>query len=589
MDGAGTRRRTRRGKKRKHLDTSIEGLLDEELLADNDGGDGGETSADGIGAQKSSRPIFPESGWDTSSAILPKDLSLGVIIDHLRRCGKNASATVKKPFTRGFNFFFWSYIHGVRCCKDGDGTYYLLGNCWASQAKKESYKLECVLKAVTSTYLMSVKYAHCTCTAGIAGSCHHFVALLLSVEHCAKICQDTPAEQTCTTEQQRWGPRPRQVVAQPVSRLVIERAKAGMEESESVRKASSLFEARGGTMRTLSKDSLLSLEEGMRQEERSYPLLNVLPKDGTFYECPSSMGPVPYGSVLSYQLLNADHVTVPEDLKRPSRPGRHTPPPSGMGPEPGPSNTTAFCAIPMPKAAAPDDIFARPLLLSKAHAVERRTRSQGASDLWKKLREVTLTSSKFHLVAHRKEVDESFLTSLFAAKDLSHVPAISHGQRWEERARLDYADRMRETGHTDLQVRRCGLLLHPAYEYLGASPDGQVFDPSSTDKHGLLEIKCPYTAYQQDLTPEEACDQSSSFCSTLDSLNQPKLRKDHAYYYQVQGQLAISGLAWCDFVLWTGPRRMSVERVMFDDEFWNDYLKRKLQHFYIQHIEKSIQ
>ena len=31
------------------------------------------------------------------------------------------------------------------------------------------------------------------------------------------------------------------------------------------------------------------------------------------------------------------------------------------------------------------------------------------------------------------------------------------------------------------------------FPYLGASPDGKVFDPSTHSKYGLLEIKCPFS------------------------------------------------------------------------------------------------
>ena len=36
-----------------------------------------------------------------------------------------------------------------------------------------------------------------------------------------------------------------------------------------------------------------------------------------------------------------------------------------------------------------------------------------------------------------------------------------------------------------------GLSVHPSLPYLGASPDGKVFDPSAETPFGLLEIKCP--------------------------------------------------------------------------------------------------
>ena len=147
------------------------------------------------------------------------------------------------------------------------------------------------------------------------------------------------------------------------------------------------------------------------------------------------------------------------------------------------------------------------------------------------------TSSKFHLITHRTEVDSAFIQRLFEDQDLSRVPAIANGQLWEETARLDYVERMKGTGHPDIQVRRCGLILHPAYEYLGASPDGQVFDPASTNgSHGLLEIKCPFAAYERDLTPEEACE-LPSFCAALGVNGRPELCEEHPYYYQVQGQL----------------------------------------------------
>ena len=115
--------------------------------------------------------------------------------------------------------------------------------------------------------------------------------------------------------------------------------------------------------------------------------------------------------------------------------------------------------------------------------------------------------------------------------------------------------KMKRTGHPDIQVRRCGLILHPAYEYLGASPDGQVFDPASTNgSHGQLEIKCPFAAYERDLTPEEACE-LPSFCAALGVNGRPELCEEHPYYYQVQGQLAISEPAWHGVTLFSGQVR----------------------------------
>ena len=168
------------------------------------------------------------------------------------------------------------------------------------------------------------------------------------------------------------------------------------------------------------------------------------------------------------------------------------------------------------------------------------------------VRQTMITSSRFHLVVHRRDVSDDFMSTMLAGRDLSHVPAIAHGRRYEDAARQDYVSAQHAIGNTGLRVQPCGLLVHPGYSYISASPNGQVYDPNAADPHGLLEIKCPFGAYSSDLTPQEAC-ASDALCSSLRGRT-TTLKKSHQYYFQVQGQLGVSGVAWCDFVLWTGPR-----------------------------------
>eukprot|EP00117_Sycon_ciliatum_P049750 scpid99213/ scgid35227/ len=197
--------------------------------------------------------------------------------------------------------------------------YFIKAKCWASQSKKESSALECLVEAAATTYLMSIAYAHCSCTAGVAGSCHHLVALLLSIEHCAKKQQDVPAEQTCTTEKQAWGPRPRQVVAQPVSSLVIEKAdpSKNMDDIQSVRRASSLYEARGPSTKEIKCEALERLLDEITATGRRYPIATLLSRGEEVHQCQSKVGAVPFGSVLCYHQLEGDKVDVPPARKRP--------------------------------------------------------------------------------------------------------------------------------------------------------------------------------------------------------------------------------------------------------------------------------
>ena len=79
--------------------------------------------------------------------------------------------------------------------------------------------------------------------------------------------------------------------------------------------------------------------------------------------------------------------------------------------------------------------------------------------------------------------------------------------------------------------------------WLAASPDRKVIDKEFG--YGLVEIKCP-------LTPEEDCADRNFYCHLASG--KPGLKKDHPYYYQVQGQLGLTGLKWCDSVVFFPER-----------------------------------
>ena len=96
-------------------------------------------------------------------------------------------------------------------------------------------------------------------------------------------------------------------------------------------------------------------------------------------------------------------------------------------------------------------------------------------------------------------------------------------------------------------VTPSGFLICKSQSYLGASPDGVVYDP--TDVHqpfGFLEVKCPYS--NRNDTPKQAF-ASSGFCCILEQ-DEVTLRRTHPYFAQVQGQMAVGKRPWCDFVIY---------------------------------------
>ena len=64
------------------------------------------------------------------------------------------------------------------------------------------------------------------------------------------------------------------------------------------------------------------------------------------------------------------------------------------------------------------------------------------------------------------------------------------------------------------------------------------------------------------------------------------LPSDHQYYSQVQGEMAIIGVEWCDFVLYSN-RCVIVDRILADLDYWNNLMK-KLEHLYVTHVIPEI-
>ena len=131
---------------------------------------------------------------------------------------------------------------------------------------------------------------------------------------------------------------------------------------------------------------------------------------------------------------------------------------------------------------------------------------------------------------------------------------ISNESKAREAYEFSIADQ-----HLNLSVADSGLLINQNWPFLGASPDGLVF--CDCCGKGLCEIKCPYK-YKDAMLVAAAVE--SSFCLKYDD-NGVDLCLDtvHAYYYQVQCQLFVTGVEYCNFVVWTTKDL----RVLPDNEF----------------------
>ena len=122
-------------------------------------------------------------------------------------------------------------------------------------------------------------------------------------------------------------------------------------------------------------------------------------------------------------------------------------------------------------------------------------------------------------------MNTKFLNTIFDSK-LFTSSANSYGKNHETIAKGTYMER-----NKNIHIHDCGLVVNPSYSFLGASPDGKVCDNGIT---GILEVKCSYSA--RDMLLSDAVNMIPKFC-----LDTNMHLKNHEYYFQVQGQLLVTG------------------------------------------------
>ena len=148
----------------------------------------------------------------------------------------------------------------------------------------------------------------------------------------------------------------------------------------------------------------------------------------------------------------------------------------------------------------------------QAREIERSTRDQRNCPLWFNVRRHRITASFFGSVVSRKTTTppDSLVMRIIQPK-LFSTPATTYGIEKEGCARKEYMTYQNNNGHPEIVVTASGVIINPLWSFLGASPDGALYDPlNSQEPFGFLEIKCPYSA--RNLTPAEVCAQSGFYC-----------------------------------------------------------------------------
>ena len=199
----------------------------------------------------------------------------------------------------------------------------------------------------------------------------------------------------------------------------------------------------------------------------------------------------------------------------------------------------------------------------EAAQIEAKTRAQATSTQWQKLRQWRLTASKFGEIAkitERRNL-EKLCDLLYNPPNLTHVPAVRHGNTYESVALEQFS---KVTGKKTL---KSGLCIHPDFPYLGASPDSFV-----EGEDAVIECKCPYKGRHSKISPGEEFDflEESGDCV--------RLKRNHNYYYQIIGQMKLAQKSHGYFVVYTF-KDMFYEKIDYDDAFFNT-MHAKLKSFH---------
>lgn len=196
--------------------------------------------------------------------------------------------------------------------------------------------------------------------------------------------------------------------------------------------------------------------------------------------------------------------------------------------------------------------------------VAEATKAQKKSQEWFLYHSGRITASNFKR-ACRTKLDKPSVslirTICYSTKFNFTSKQTTYGCDHEKDALRHYNERMMLDKHTNFDIETSGLVINPTYPYFGASPDRL----SNCDCHGIgcVEVKCPYCA--KDTGIEELMEMKNTYLE-IKSGN-VSLKQDHQYYYQVQMQMALFGLTFCDFVVWS-PKDIFIQRIAFNEQFW---------------------
>jgi putative phage-type endonuclease len=181
------------------------------------------------------------------------------------------------------------------------------------------------------------------------------------------------------------------------------------------------------------------------------------------------------------------------------------------------------------------------------------TTDQAASPLWRQERKYRISASQAHRIAHAKTVEKSLEYFLDDGKNIEHLAPVQYGRETEPIAKQEYEKR------TGRKIEPSGLVVSAENPWICASPDG-IVERRNGEKM-VLEIKCPFSCRDKPLIDVPYLDING-------------LKKNHAYFTQVQLQMYCCELKTAHFFVYGGNGNWNLSTVERDDVFLKGLIGR---------------
>ncbi|XP_035689579.1 uncharacterized protein LOC118424879 [Branchiostoma floridae] len=382
----------------------------------------------------------------------------------------------------------------------------------------------------------NILLAHCDCMAGVSEACSHIGAILFAAEVGARLRNST----SCTDVESYWS-------APTYVRNIPYLPASGMDFQSAKKKHALLME------NNVTPSATRTVPEGNTEAGTSCD------EQKAFFQKLSESGCRP--GILSL-VAPFNEKYIPKDIALPK------PIPEHYNPR---YAELSFDELLEKCSEVNENLSLTP---GQIHAIEESTRDQAKSNVWYRQRAGRITASNLKAACHSNpdKPSKSVVMGVCYPQTQRFVsPFTNWGQLHESTALKVYEERMIDN-HEGFQTYESGLHINNDWPYLGATPDGLV--ECKCCGKGVCEMKCPFTA--KDLLPTDLAN-TRNFClkKTNDIVH---LDRSHAYYYQVQAQMFICDVEYCDFVVWT-KKGVFIERILPNAEFWDSATLKSKEFF----------